>query len=195
MTISDEKLVQLFLSGDEAAFSALVGRYKYAIFQFILMKTKNRELAADLTQDVFVRLYNSANKYKNSGKFYSWLVRMAQNICIDHFRKNHGRQFVPLVAESKEADSLLTLQSAGDEMNPSNPAEIFEKKEIRSVLKKAIGQLPEDQREAIVLCHYHGLAYRDIAEIQTCPIGTVKSRVHHALLKIKNYLDQAGFEF
>ena len=195
MTISDEKLVQLFLSGDDTAFSALVERYKYPIFQFILLKVKNRETASDLTQDVFVKLFHVADQYKQTGKFHSWLIRIAQNICIDFFRKNQRKKLVRLPKNPEEMDIQPHLSLSEQAMSPMNAEDEFERKEIQLLLKEAIDQLPEEQREAIILCHYHGLPYRDIAEIQECPSGTVKSRIHHALLKIKNYLEQTGIEF
>ncbi len=195
MVLSDEKLIQSFISGDETAFSALVERYKHPVFQFILMKVKNRETASDLTQDVFVRLFHAADRYKETGKFFSWLIRIAQNICIDFYRKNQRKQFIALPEESEESDSQLDLQLSNQKVGNSNAMEELERSEIQIILKKAIDQLPEDQREAIILCHYQGFTYRDISEIQNCPLGTVKSRIHHAHLKIKDYLEQAGVDF
>ena len=186
MQVSDEKLLLDFIDGDERSFQLLVDRHKRVVFKFILLKVKNREIASDLTQDVFVRIYQSAEKFKFYGKFYSWMMRIAQNVCIDFFRKKKGKK--------EDVMSDLERDLSDQPIHQFNPENDVEKDEKSYWVRKAIENLPDEQREAIVFCHYFGLNYRQIAEIQNCPLGTVKSRIHNSIHKIQQFLQSNGLE-
>lgn len=186
MQPSDEKLLLDFIDGDERAFSLLVDRYKRTIFKFILLRIKDREIASELTQDVFVRIYQSAEKFKFYGKFYSWMMRIAQNICIDFLRK-------PKILKQDSIDdseNVLKFES----LQQFNPEKALERDEKSFWIQKAIDNLPVGQREAIIFCHYFGFDYKQIAEIHGCPVGTVKSRIHNALRKMQEFLLANGVE-
>ncbi len=185
---TDDYLMQQFQNGDRDAFTHLVHRHKRDIFRFILSKVKDRELASDLTQDVFVKLFKSAELYQPTGKFRSWLFRMAQNICIDAYRKQQKASILSLYCKNETDEELTLLDQIEDES--ANPGKETEFIELQDVLERAFDSLPEKQRTALALCQYHGMSYSEIASIQKVPVGTVKSRIHNALVKVRNFLQE-----
>ena len=193
MQSTDEYLIEKFQNGDRDAFTHLVHRHKRNVFRFVLGKMKDRELASDLTQDVFVKLYESADMYQPTGKFRSWLFRMAQNICIDAFRKQKKATFLSLHS-STEVDSETELamidQIEDGSADPEKEAEFLE---LQELIERAFDSLPEKQRTALALCQYHGMSYKEIASIQKVPVGTVKSRIFNALNHVRNYLKENGY--
>lgn len=188
MQRTDDILMNDFRNGDRSAFELLVTRYKLDIFQFILSKVYDRELASDLTQDVFVKLYQSVENYTAAGKFKAWIFRIAHNLCIDEFRKQQKASILSIQTgtNSENSESFPYENQLSD---PSaTPVHEFEHLELQHILEHALQAIPEKHRSALVLCQYHGLSYQEIAEIQKCPVGTVKSRVHNALMKMKDIL-------
>jgi RNA polymerase sigma-70 factor (ECF subfamily) len=188
---TDDYLIGQFQNGDRDAFTHLVHRHKQNVFQFVLSKVKDRELASDLTQDVFVKLFKSAELYQPSGKFRSWLFRMAQNICIDYRRKYQKVSILSLHNKNETENELGLIDQIEDET--ANPEQETEFIELQNVIERAFETLPDQQRTALVLCHYHGMSYHEIAGIQKVPIGTVKSRIHNGLLKVKDFLKENDF--
>ena len=187
---TDDHLMQQFISGDRNAFSQLVYRHKWSIFQFILSKVKHRETASDLTQDVFVKLFKSADRYTSSGKFRSWLFRIAQNVVIDEYRKQKKVSIFHFNDKmGSDSDDVLILSDHIEDQS-DNPLKELEFIELHDFINQAVNSLPEKQRTALVLCQYHGMSYQEIASIQKCPIGTVKSRIHNALTKIRDFLKE-----
>jgi RNA polymerase sigma-70 factor, ECF subfamily len=187
---TDDYLMQQFISGDRDAFSLLVNRYKRDIFNFILSKVKDRDLASDLAQDVFVKLFNSTGRFSAHGKFKAWLFRIAQNVCIDQYRKSNKASILFLNEEIESETNEKTTKLDQLEDESLNPVKELEYSELQTILKLALEKLPEKQQTALVLCQYHGMSYGEIAEIQKCPLGTVKSRVHNALMKMKDVLKE-----
>jgi len=188
---TDDFLIQRFLEGDSHAFNQIVQRYKRMIFQFILNKVGDSELAADLTQDVFVRLFRSAHQYEKRGKFKSWFFRMAQNICIDAHRKQPKALIVSLDQPQQDDPGSPEFFTAIKSEIPGPDVEI-EIRETRQLIEQALSLLSENQRTAFILCQFQGMHYQEIAAIQKCPVGTVKSRVHIALTHIRDYLKNNG---
>jgi RNA polymerase sigma-70 factor (ECF subfamily) len=187
---TDEYLMQQFQDGDRDAFTHLVHRHKQNVFRFIFSKVKDRELSSDLTQDVFVKLFKSAELYQPTGKFRSWLFRMAQNICIDYHRKQQKASILSLHNKSETDDELILMDQIEDET--TNPEKEVEFIELQEVFERAFDSLSEKQRTALVLCQYHGMSYPEIASIQKVPVGTVKSRIHNGLSKVRDFLKENG---
>lgn len=185
---TDDYLMGQFQDGDRDAFTHLVHRHKHTVFRFVLNKVKDRELASDLTQDVFVKLYKSAGLYQPTGKFRSWLFRMAQNICIDHHRKQQNASILSLHSKNETTDDLTLMDQLEDET--ANPAKQTELIELQEVIEQAFDSLPEKQRTALVLCQYHGMSYHEIASIEKIPVGTVKFRIHNGLLNVRDFLKE-----
>lgn len=188
MQNTDDYLMKQFQNGDRDAFTHLVHRHKQNVFRFILSKVKDRELASDLTQDVFVKLFKSAELYQPTGKFRSWLFRMAQNICIDYHRKHQKAAILSLHNQGKADDELNLMDQIEDES--TNPEKETEFTELQDVIERAFDSLPEKQRIALVLCQYHGMTYHEIALIQKVPVGTVKSRIHNGLSKVRDFVKE-----
>ena len=188
---TDDYLIGQFQNGDRDAFTHLVHRHKGDVFRFILSKVNDRELASDLTQDVFVKLFKSADLYQPTAKFRSWLFRMAQNICIDYHRKHQKASILTLDSRSDASEELTLLDQIEDES--ANPERETEFVELQSVIERALDSLSEEQRTAFVLCQYQGMSYSEIASVQKVPVGTVKSRIHQALIKVRDFLKEKGY--
>jgi RNA polymerase sigma-70 factor (ECF subfamily) len=185
---TDDYLMGQFQNGDRDAFTHLMHRHKHTVFQLVLRKVKDRELASDLTQDVFVKLFKSADIYQPTGKFRSWLFRMVQNICIDYHRKHRKFSILSLHKKSETDDELTLMDQIEDET--TNPEKETEFTELQEVIEQAFDALPEKQRTALLLCQYHGMSYHEIAAIQKVPVGTVKSRIHNGLSKVRFFLKE-----
>ncbi|MBN1349496.1 sigma-70 family RNA polymerase sigma factor [candidate division KSB1 bacterium] len=190
MQPTDDELMQRVANGESDAFSLLVERYKYELYQFVLQRVHNREIASDLSQDVFVKIFQAAGQYSPEGKFRSWLYRIAQNICVDEYRQRCRASILPLIQiDGSEAERKQQSIGPSDNLE-GDPAYGLELKELNGYIQQALQRLPEPQRTAFILCQTRGLTYQEIARIQGCPLGTVKSRVHVALHKIKEYLKE-----
>ena len=187
----DDYLMIQFNDGDREAFTQLVERHTQQVFLYILQKIKNHEIASDLTQDVFVKVFKSANNYIANNKFRQWIIRIAQNICIDFYRKNKNTSIISINDSQLSVNkySALTLLEILEVKN-SNPAEEIETKELNILIEKVLHSMPQKQRTAFVLSQYQGMSYKEIAKIQNCPEGTIKSRIHTALIKIKTCLKE-----
>lgn len=184
--IDDMALVQRSKQGDLAAFEMLFTRYQKRIYNLIYRMVGNEQDAGDLTQEVFVRVYNSINTVKSDSSFAAWIRTVAVNICRDFFRKR-GRTI--------KADSVdEKLNFNGDEIERDiadwthNPESLLEKKELQDAVSKAIASLSHQHKEVVVLHHIEGLDVNEIAKDLDIPAGTVKSRLARAREELKRKL-------
>jgi RNA polymerase sigma-70 factor (ECF subfamily) len=180
----DDSLMTQFASGDLHAFAHLMDRHKQHVYLFILSKTGDRDWAVDLTQDVFIKLFRSVRSYKAVGKFKAWLFRIARNIVIDAMRMKKRASVLSLDHIEQDESNAAALALASDE----NPAATVESRELYTIIRDALELLPEEQRTAFMLCQFQGMRYKEIADIQDCPEGTVKSRIHKAVQHIRDVL-------
>lgn len=146
---TDDYLLGQFQNGDRDAFTYLVHRHKQNVFRFVLSIVKKPELASDLTQDVFVKLFKSADLYQPTGKFQSWLFRMAQNICIDHYRKQQKASIPSMHNKSETEDELTLMDQIEDEV--MKPEKEIELSNFQEVIQQAFDSLPEKQPPALLL--------------------------------------------
>ncbi|MBE0447261.1 MAG: sigma-70 family RNA polymerase sigma factor [Actinobacteria bacterium] len=172
----DSLVIQSYLAGDKGSFNELVSRYERYIYNLTYRMTGNATDAADLTQEIFIHLYKKLVSFRGDAAFSTWLYRLATNYCKDWFRKESRR--VPIL-EIDEA--VLSDGGAG-------PSQLYEQKELQELVQSAILALPEDQRIAIILRDLRGYNYEDIANITDVPVGTVKSRLARARLKLAEKL-------
>lgn len=183
--LNEHQLIQLYLDGDSHAFSFLVNRNKTKIFTSIYMLVKDEYLAEDIFQDVFIRIVESLKKgaYVENGKFVSWAIRIAHNMCMDHFRKIKR---LPTIKTSSDTDIF-------EQYNFEEPATDVKmmQLEIDNTVKKAIDKLPEDQREMIILRHFANLSFREIAALSGISINTALGRMRYALINIRKMLPEA----
>lgn len=181
-SLSDSKLVKLFLNGNEEGFEVLMNRYQTRIFTSIHFIVKDRYIAEDLTQETFIKALKTlkAGRYNDQGKFQPWIMRIAHNLAIDHFRKN--KRFPTIVMEDG-SNIFNTLEFA------EAPYEtIQEQKDTKAKLRALIEQLPDAQREVLVMRHYMEMSFHDIAESTGVSINTALGRMRYALINLRKQM-------
>jgi len=188
---TDKDLVRLSRRGDERAARELVHRFERPVFSIVYRMVRDRELAEDLSQDVFVRTFNNLDRYDRSYRFSSWLFKIAYNLTVDHLRKRelpvismHGAPDA-LTPERQEATSLRL------ESDEEPPDDRLVAKELAGELEEAIAGLREDYRTAILLRHVEGRPYEEISEIMGIPLGTVKTYIFRARRELRAVLSES----
>lgn len=193
MCRSDEDLMLSCRDGDEGAFEALYRRYEKPIFSFIYRIVMSAADAEDLCQETFFKVVRAKKKYRVSGKFKTWLFRIALNLCHDRLRRMKLRSHLSLDAPmfSQDCQDIQLQKSISDPS--SDPVKYVETDEMKTLVQQAFTMLPEKQRTVVVLKEYHALKFSEIADIMNCPVGTVKSlnhRGHQKLMKtLSKYID------
>jgi len=177
--MDDRDLVSLYQTGDQAAITELITRYKQRIFSAIFFLVKNRELAEDLFQETFIKIINSLRKnhYNEQGKFLPWALRIAHNLVIDHFRKE---KLMPMQRDSEEFSVFDVLPH-----NERNPEQRIIQDEKVAMVNALLDRLPSDQREVVILRHYGGLSFKEISKMLDININTALGRMHYAILKMR----------
>ena len=182
----DTDLIAQSRAGDITAFERLFNKYQKRVYNLIYRMVGNEQDAADLTQEVFVRVYNSLHNLKSEVAFLAWVRTVATNICRDHFRK------IGRTIKTNSLDEKFSLDEGKVEREiadwSSNPEQVFEKKDLRNSVQKAISSLSEEHRTVIVLHHIESMDVQDIAKQLGIPVGTVKSRLARAREDLKRKL-------
>ncbi|MDX9908761.1 MAG: sigma-70 family RNA polymerase sigma factor [Bacteroidales bacterium] len=188
-SLNDNELVQRFIEGDQNSLEVLVHRHKNRIYSYILLIVKNQELAEDIFQDTFIKVIRSLKrgKYVESGKFISWVLRIAHNLIIDHFRKEKLQATI-----SNDALEVDIFNSP--KFSDKNIEEIMIKDQILSDVKELIKELPEDQQQVIYMRHYMGLSFKEIAEQTDVSINTALGRMRYALINLRKIIKQKNLE-
>jgi RNA polymerase sigma-70 factor (ECF subfamily) len=189
----DEVLMADVGGGDELAFNMLVERYGRPLLNFIYRFVGDCQLARDLYQETFLRVYRAARSYHPARKFSTWLFQIAANLCIDELRRRRvARLLETNLGVDRAPEGLAALTEAHAALPHDwqsgaveDPAQMAERKELSERVQAAIQALPADARVVLILRHYQGLSYQEISEIVHCPVGTVKSRLHYALQALK----------
>jgi RNA polymerase sigma-70 factor (ECF subfamily) len=189
--VTDEVLMLRFQGGDRAAFASLVRKHKTSIYNFILRLVRSSSAAEDLSQDVFVKVVQSAADFKHESKFSTWVYSIARNLCIDHLRKMSLRQHPSLDQAKTDAPDGPTLLDRTPDRHPSASVE-------RAVIGAELGQriarcieaLPQEQREVFLLREVAQLPFKDIAGVTGVPENTVKSRMRYALERLQENLSE-----
>jgi RNA polymerase sigma factor (sigma-70 family) len=183
--LSDQNLVQSYIKGDHSAIEVLINRHRSKVYTYILLTIKNQQLAEDLFQETFIKVIQSlrSGKYKDNGKFLSWVIRIAHNLIIDHFRKE--KQMNTLSNDDSEVD-LFNSKKLSD----SNIEELIIHGQIRSEVRSLINELPEDQREVVLLRHYGGLSFKEIADQTDVSINTALGRMRYALINLRKLIQE-----
>lgn len=183
----DAALMAALKSGELGAFSALVGRHQRSLINFFFHLTGDRQASEDCAQEVFVRIYSHLAGYEPQAKFTTFLFRIARNLWIDRCRSAavHGKP-VSLGTPAGPGDGR-TLEDRLASPTPT-PVEFLVREEQQGALRRAIDQLPEDHKAVVVLSEIQGLKYQEIGAILGVPVGTVKSRMHTAMEKLRDLL-------
>lgn len=180
----DRQLVGRYLAGEESAFEVLLRRHKDRVFGYIKMMVRDKQLAEDIFQDVFVKavLTMKRGQYNEEGKFLPWVMRIAHNMIIDTFRKN--KRF-PTVDGGPEFDIFNVIKD-----EEKNIDQVLVEDQISSDLKKMIEFLPEEQKQVLKLRHYCGLSFKEIADETNVSINTALGRMRYALINLRRLIDE-----
>jgi RNA polymerase sigma-70 factor (ECF subfamily) len=181
--LSDQELVQAYIKGDQSAIETLIHRHRSKVFTYILLTIKNHQLAEDLFQDTFIKVIQSlkGGKYKDNGRFLSWVIRIAHNLIIDHFRKEKQLQSV------SNDDTDVDLFNNRD-LSDQNIEQVIVSSQIQAEIRLLINELPDDQREVVLLRHYGELSFKEIAEQTHVSINTALGRMRYALINLRKMI-------
>ncbi len=182
--VQDQELVRNYINGHEESLSELVTRHQKKVFTYIRMLVKDTELAEDLFQDVFVKVIHTlkSGNYNEEGKFLPWVMRIAHNISIDHFRK---AKRIPVVQTKDDFDIFRTLRIDDD-----NVEEKMIQDQILEDVKKLIVELPAEQQEVLILRHYADMSFQEIAAFTNVSINTALGRMRYALINLRKIVKQ-----
>lgn len=174
---SDWTVIQRVQAGSVADFDSLIRKYRERVYAIVYNMTSNREDAADLTQDAFIKAFQSIHRFQGQSSFFTWLYRIAVNGTLSHLRKNKLRTFFSFEKihdeeKGSEVISQLTDRTGGDR-------ELFVK-ELQEKLNEAMQKLSIKHRTVVTLFEIDGLSHEEIAEVMDCSVGTVRSRLHYA---------------
>lgn len=180
---TDAELVSSFKEGDSSALETLIYRYKDKIYTGIFMLVKDQFIAEDIFQDTFVKIIRTirGGRYAEQGKFLPWAMRVAHNLCMDHFRK--VRQQMPVTL----SDGTDLAEMIGGHEDIASTA--IEKRQTYQTIRELIERLPEEQREVIVLRIYADLSFKQISELTSVSINTALGRMRYALINLRKMVD------
>jgi len=184
-SITDYELITQFIKGEQSCFEQLIHRHKNKVFSYISLYIRDKALVEDIFQDTFLKVIQSvkAGRYSDNGKFLSWVMRIAHNLIIDHFRRL--KQVNTISNDNYESDLFNSKSLAED-----NIEDHMIKKQIHKDVRNIINNLPDDQREVIILRHYSGLSFKEIAEITDVSINTALGRMRYALINMRKIMEE-----
>ena len=184
--LNDQDLVHLYLAGQEQAFEELLHRHKRKVWAHIHLMVRDREVTEDLFQEAFIKVVHTLRngRYNEEGKFLPWVMRIAHNLVIDHFRRNRK---MPLVRSNDEHDVFATLAQPG-----KNVEQRLVNGQIDADVRKLIDHLPEEQREVVIMRTYLGMSFKEIAEETGVSINTALGRMRYALINMRKLIKQHG---
>jgi RNA polymerase sigma-70 factor, ECF subfamily len=185
-TLADGELVAKALVGRENCFEELVRRYQRPIAAYVYRMVGNYDAALDLTQEVFIKVYNSLTRYRSEFKFSTWIYKIAHNAAIDYLRRHAVREEALVSGAEGERREILI------ESRRPTPEQESERKERRGEIEGVVQSLPTAYRELIVLRHSQDLSYDEIAEVTGLPLGTVKNRLFRAREAMRSDLVRRG---
>ena len=188
----EQLLLEHRLHRDRRAFEELVHRYERELYSYLRRYLSDATLAEDVFQATFLQLYLKADQFEEGRKVRPWLYTIATNQAIDAQRRNRRHKMVSLDRRGHHHETRDDVGSLLDLLTTKEPgaSDNLEGEERRDWIRQAVGQLPDALREAVLLVYYQGLKYREAAEVLEIPVGTVKSRMHAAILK----LNEAWFQ-
>jgi RNA polymerase sigma-70 factor (ECF subfamily) len=172
----DQRLVERVQRGDKQAFDVLVTKYQHKIVKLVMRYVRDPSEAMDVSQEAFIKAYRALPKFRGDSAFYTWLYRIAINTAKNHI-VSMNRKPIEYDLDSQNADGFDVHPRL---RNEDSPEKIAQRDELRDILSKAIAELPEELRVAIILREIDGLSYEEIAQAMDCPVGTVRSRIFRA---------------
>jgi RNA polymerase sigma-70 factor (ECF subfamily) len=184
LVLPDAVLVKNYMSGDESALATLIQRHQSKIFGFIYSKVNDRDLSDDIFQDTFIKVIKTlkSQSYNEEGKFLPWVMRIAHNLVVDHFRKSKK---MPLQRETDEYSVFNFMTDNGLNIEGQMISD-----QVASDLTKLLDELPEDQKEVLVMRMYQDLSFKEIAELTGVSINTALGRMRYALLNLRKIIEK-----
>ncbi|HEY0091574.1 MAG TPA: sigma-70 family RNA polymerase sigma factor [Flavobacterium sp.] len=182
--IPDALLVKSYVGGDENALATLISRHQSKIYGFIYSKISDRDISDDIFQDTFIKVIKTlkSNSYNEEGKFLPWVMRIAHNLIVDHFRRNKK---MPMFRETEEF-SIFSIMS---DNTPNIESKIITS-QVESDLQKLIDELPSDQKEVLVMRMYQDMSFKEISELTGVSINTALGRMRYALMNLRKVIDK-----
>lgn len=179
---SDQQLIHLFQDGDSLALETLIIRHKDKIYTSIFLLVKDKYLAEDIFQDVFIRVIDTVRggRYTEEGKFLPWAMRIAHNLCVDHFRKVKR---TPTIRNSEDHDIFEVINFSEDGADKK-----MMQRQSHDRVRQMLDLLPADQREVIILRHYAELSFKEIAAMTNCSINTALGRMRYGLINLRKMM-------
>jgi RNA polymerase sigma factor (sigma-70 family) len=181
-SMPDKQLVKMYIAGDESALEVLINRHKEKIYSSIQFTVKDAALAEDIFQDTFVKVIDTlrSGRYREQDKFLPWVMRISYNLCIDHFRRNKR---MPTVTTGEGFDIFEVLGFKDNSIEENLITD-----NTTSKIRSLVNQLPEEQRQVLVLRHYSGMSFKEIAEMTDVSINTALGRMRYALINIRKMM-------
>jgi RNA polymerase sigma factor (sigma-70 family) len=180
---SDAELIHEYIHGQDQALEVLINRYKDKVYTSVFMLVKDKYLAEDIFQDAFLKMIKTIKegRYAEQGKFLPWAIRVAHNLCMDHFRRS--KQQIPVTLP--DGQDISALFGAGDMASDG-----IEKRQVHESVRKLVEDLPEEQREVIVLRIYADLSFKEISELTGVSINTALGRMRYALINLRKLIEE-----
>lgn len=181
---TDNELIHMFMDGDMAALETLILRHKDKLYTSILFLVKDKYLAEDIFQDVLIKIIDTlrAGRYTEEGKFLPWAMRIAHNLCVDHFRKVKRS---PAIKTSDDRDIFEVINFTEEGADAK-----MMKRQSHERVRQMLDRLPEDQREVIILRHYAELSFKEIAALTNCSINTALGRMRYGLINLRKMMTE-----
>ena len=181
---TDHELIHQFRDGDLQALEALILRHKDKLFTSILFLVKDKYLAEDIFQDVLIKVIDTirGGRYTEEGKFLPWAMRIAHNLCVDHFRKVKR---TPAIKTSDDRDIFEVINFTEEGADTK-----MMKRQSHDSVRQMLDMLPEDQREVIILRHYADLSFKEIASLTNCSINTALGRMRYGLINLRKMMTE-----
>jgi RNA polymerase sigma-70 factor, ECF subfamily len=176
------------MSGDSESFNQLMLRWERPIYALAYRVIGREEEARDVVQETFLRAYRGLRNFRGQAKFSSWIYRIALNLCRDWIRRERR---APLAAVPEGVD---LVELAAEREPTESIEELVARNDMSRVVARAMARLPEEQRTAIILKEYHGMTFQEIADLQGCPLSTVKTRLYQGLSVLRRQLESEGHE-
>lgn len=184
-TKTDYELIQEFINGDERSIELLILRHKSKVYNYITLYVRSRDMADDIFQDTFLKVVQSvrAGRYQDDGRFLPWVMRIAHNLIIDNFRREKQ---LGIVLNNDYENDLFNNRSVAED----NVEDMMLKRQILRDVRKLISELPDDQREVVIMRHYAGMSFREIADMTGVSINTALGRMRYALINMRKMMTE-----
>lgn len=182
--LPDQQLIHLFMGGEAQALETLIVRHKDKIYTSIFLLVKDKYLAEDIFQDVFIRVIDTvrSGRYTEEGKFLPWAMRIAHNLCVDHFRKVKR---TPAIKTGDDRDIFEVINFSEEGVDRR-----MMQRQSHDRVREMLDRLPEDQREVIILRHYAELSFKEIATLTDCSINTALGRMRYGLINLRKMMQE-----